>query len=213
MENKLEIFYGEDDTQKLNFMNQVFQELLFTFKHNKAPVIDPLLFKALNRVLSDDFKRNPDLVLIALKNVHLILKNLSLQKKLELVQENQIDGFQWTALKIFVWEFKRLRRIYEKFRELQLQKSGSSQIHQMNLNIKKQTQIFTLILLVFREHYQLLLRPESELLIRCKKTEFLQNFSQFNLVEFFVRLYDYEDPTLLRTLTNFLLEILDEKLA
>lgn len=85
MENKLEVFYGDDDNKKITFMEQAFQELFFAFSNNKAPVINLVLFKALNRVLNDDYKKNPDLILSSLKNIHLIIKNVNAIKKLELI--------------------------------------------------------------------------------------------------------------------------------
>ena len=85
MENKLEVFYCDDDNLKISFMSQVFKELFTAFKNNKAPLIDTVLFKALNRVLNDDYKKNPELILIALKNIHLITKNIQIQKKIELI--------------------------------------------------------------------------------------------------------------------------------
>ena len=85
MESKLEVFYSDDSNEKISFLQQAFSELFFAFQNNKAPVIDLVLFKALNRVLNDDYKKNPDLVMYSLKNIHLITKNVSIQKKLELI--------------------------------------------------------------------------------------------------------------------------------
>lgn len=78
MENKLEVFYSDDTNEKISFLQQAFSELFFAFQNNKAPVIDLVLFKALNRVLNDDYKKNPDLVMYSLKNIHLISKNVSI---------------------------------------------------------------------------------------------------------------------------------------
>lgn len=63
------------------------------FKNENNPKINPIFFKALNRVLNDDYKKNPELTRVALKNIHLILKNVSEEVKFELINENSIDNF------------------------------------------------------------------------------------------------------------------------
>ena len=89
-------------------------------------------------MLNDDFKKSPELTRYALQIIHLILTKVSYDKKFELITENSIDNFQWTAAKIFTWEFKRLNRIFKKYQELKKTNEDHSQtIRTMNINIAK----------------------------------------------------------------------------
>lgn len=213
MQNNLEVFYGEDDKQKIEFCNKTFTEFYQFFQSNQIPQIDPIFFKALNRVLNDDYKRNPELTRVALKNVHLIIKNVSDEIKIELITENSIDNFQWTASKIFVWEFKRLNRIYNKYLEIRKNEKPNLKILKtMNINILKQCKIFTLLILIFREHFNLLNYLDLEI-NDLKLKEFRDNLINFNLLDHIIKFFDYEDHNLLKTSIYFLMEILDEKIA
>lgn len=61
-------------------------------------------FKAFVRVLTDDYKASPDLTLLALKNIHIILKNGTLESKTEIISESPYDVFMMASTKIFSWE-------------------------------------------------------------------------------------------------------------
>lgn len=213
MQNNLEVFYGEDDKPKIEYCNKIFTEFYQCFQAKEIPEIDPIFFKAINRVLNDDYKINPELTRVALKNVHLIIKNVSDETKIELITENSIDNFQWTASKIFVWEFKRLNRIYTKYLEMKKKEKKNFKIlRTMNINILKQCKIFTLLILIFREHFSLLNYLEFEN-NHLKLKEFRENLVNFNLLDHIIKFFDYEDHNLLKTSIYFLLEILDEKIA
>ncbi len=102
MQTNLEVFYGEDEKEKISFCERSFEKNYLEIQAQRPLNIDPLFFKALNRVLNDDYKKQPELTRNALKNIHLILKNVSDEMKFELITENSIDNFQWTASKVFV---------------------------------------------------------------------------------------------------------------
>lgn len=214
MQANLEVFYGENIQQKIDLCAREFQRLYADSQNNLQCKVDPIFYKALNRVLNDDYKQNPELVRQVLKCIHVIMKNTAESQKLNLISESSIDEFLWTSSKIFVWEFKRLDRIYKRLTELgpEPSESTSKTIKAMNMNIQKQCKIFTLTIIVYAEYWSFLESLEFELSI-TKKKEFKDNLINFNMLGHLVRFFDYEDQTLLKSITNFLIEVLDERIA
>lgn len=214
MQANLEVFYGENIQQKIDVCAKEFQKLYAEYQNDMPCKIDPIFYKALNRVLNDDYKQNPELVRQVLKCVHIIMKNTAEAHKLDLISESSIDEFLWTSSKIFVWEFKRLDRIYKRFMELGPEQNEThfKTIKAMNMNIHKQCKIFTLTIIIYVEYWQFLDSIDFETSV-AKKKEFKDNMINFNLIGYLVRFYDYEDYTLIRTITNFLTDIIDEKIA
>ncbi len=57
----IEVFYGEDENQKIIMVNQIFGQFYSAYENGQLVQIDKLLFKALMRILNDDFKKSIDL--------------------------------------------------------------------------------------------------------------------------------------------------------
>lgn len=82
----------------------------------------------------------------------------------------------------------------------------------MNINILKQCKIFILLLSIFKEHFDLL-KCYDEDNQQVKLNEFRENLINFNLLDFIVKFFDYENMNLLKTAFCFLIEIMDENIA
>lgn len=214
MQTNIEVFYGDNLEQKIALCQTEFQKHYLDLQNETSAQIDPIFYKALNRVLNDDYKKNPELVRQVLKNIHILFMNSTDEQKLELINENSIDGFLWTTSKILVWEFKRIDRIYARYLALKndSKEKSSKVIKAMNLNIQKQSKIFVLIFMIYVEYWSFLEGFEFENSDE-KKKEFRDHLLNFNIINHLVKFYDYEDHNLLKTITSFLLEICNEQIA
>ena len=214
MTTNIEVFYGDNLDQKINLCQTEFQKNYLDLQNQTPSEVDPIFYKALNRVLNDDYKKNPELVRQVLKNIHILFLNYTDEQKLEVITENSIDGFLWTTSKILVWEFKRIDRIYKRYCEVKQENKEASAkvIKAMNLNIQKQCKIFTLVLMMYVEYWNFLDSFEFEN-SADKKKEFRDNLLNFNIINHLVKFYDYEDQNLLKTITSFLIEICDKNVA
>lgn len=125
MEINLEIFYGEDENAKVTHLDQIFRVFQTQVAKKESLKTSRLHFKAFARVLSDDFKKSPDLSFCALRNMHIIIKNAEEQVRQEIIEENPLDVFLITCCKIFAWEMRRLSKIYSLYYESILQNENS----------------------------------------------------------------------------------------
>ena len=137
MDINLEVFYGEDDQAKLAHMTQIFKVLRCQVAKNEVLKTTRLHYKAFARVLADDYKKSPDLTLGALRNMHIIFKNTDHLVRREIVEENPVDVFLLTCSKVFVWEFRRLNRIFTRYCECILHCENNGAVTGDDLNKTK----------------------------------------------------------------------------
>ena len=126
MNLNLEIFYGEDENKKMNHIQSLFQEIYQKVQLGENISFGNMNFKTLVRVLTDDYKKSPDLTLVTLKLIHIILSHSSREDRVHIVDESPVEVFMVTASKIFGWESRRSGRIFGRFRDLF--KSGNNSI-------------------------------------------------------------------------------------
>lgn len=280
----MEIFYGEDEQGKIAHLDQIFKIFQTQIAKQEILTTSRIHFKAFARVLSDDYKKSPELTLFSLRNMHIILKNAETVVRQEIIEENPVDVFLITVSKVFSWETRRLTRVYARYCDSILQNeniantntdvskiksneglsegniqkknagkanaekgkdvlgsvvdskantlkdksardnSGSGPALQgksiakdskeqkilrtMNMNLLKQTKIYTLIVLIIKEYFGFIRELDES-----QVEEFQNYFTTIGMTEHLVRCLDYEDPVLLKSVILLLTEINNEKIV
>jgi hypothetical protein len=225
MEINLEIFYDRDDDRKITTLRHVLESLEQQIQEDEVTHLSRLFLKCIFRVLRDDYRNNMDLTRTALKTLLYLFKNGSQilvqendQSLLgDIIQENPVDQFLQIAKRIFSWEFKRLSKTVIKSER---DSPSESEIQSFNLALAKQAQIFSLLVLVIKEYFDL---GPSNYLISEEDEEIHQQdneahfravlLDEHDIVESLVKCLDHSDLPLNQTVTLFLKEQMSKELG
>ena len=118
MNLNLDVFYSEDISKKLAYVQELFECLYQQAQAGERLLFGKMSFKTLVRVLTDDYKKSPDLTLATLKLIHLLLSHSEESDRLDIVAESPVEVFMMTATKILSWEARRTGRIYSRYQSL-----------------------------------------------------------------------------------------------